>query len=111
MLLFISATHLIKIQFPDVIKCSFFSEIFKTLFFYFRCLIDSREDHRYNIEAVDLLIRSSLVIMAQYDIFLVQLMENGLNMIAITFAMQLVQRYCIDDKINSHVTEVVFTSY
>ncbi|XP_060561916.1 CCR4-NOT transcription complex subunit 1-like [Ruditapes philippinarum] len=70
-----------------------------------RCLIDSREDHRYNIEAVDLLIRSSLVIMAQYDIFLVQLMENGLNMIAITFAMQLVQRYCIDDKINSHVTE------
>jgi len=74
-----------------------------------RCLTDSRDDHRYNIEAVDLLIRSGLVNMPQYDIHLVQLMEGG-SMYAITFAVQLVQRYCIDDKINSQITEADLTN-
>ena len=44
--------------------------------------------------------------MMQYDAFIVQLMENGLNFMAITFAMQLVQRYCVDEKHNSQITEV-----
>ena len=78
--------------------------------FCFRCLIDCRDDHKYNIEAVDCLIRSGFVNMMQYDAFLVQLMENGLNFMAITFAMQLVQRYCVDEKHNSQITEVRFKS-
>ena len=76
------------------------------LVLFLRCLIDCRDDHKYNIEAVDCLIRSGLVNMMQYDTFLVQLMENGLNFMAITFAMQLVQRYCVDEKHNSQITEV-----
>ncbi|KAL4234231.1 CCR4-NOT transcription complex subunit 1 [Mactra antiquata] len=76
-----------------------------------RCLIDSRDDQRYNIEAVDLLIRSGLVDMVQYDKYLVQLMDGGINMIALTFAVQLVQRYLIDDKANSQIKEVGFLSF
>lgn len=33
-------------------------------------------------------------------------MENGLNYMAVAFGMQLVQRYCVDDKHNSQISEV-----
>lgn len=72
-----------------------------------RCLIEAREEHRYNMEAIDILIRSGLVNMPQYDIFLVQLMESGLNMMGVGFAMEMVQRYCVDEKI---VTEADFAN-
>jgi hypothetical protein len=64
----------------------------------YRCLIECREEYRYNIEAVDCLIRTGLVSMPQYDMHLAQSMENGLNYMAVAFAMQLVQRFCIDEK-------------
>lgn len=54
---------------------------------------------------MELLIRNGLVNMNQYDIFLVQLMGDGMNMMALNFAMQLVQRYCLEDK-GSQFTEV-----
>lgn len=44
--------------------------------------------------------------MSQYDMYLAQLMENGLNFMAVGLAMQLVQRFCVDDK-QSTITEVV----
>ena len=50
------------------------------------------------MEAVDCLIRSQLVNMQQYDLHLAQSMENGLNYMAVAFAMQLVQRICTEDK-------------
>ncbi|KAL3860717.1 hypothetical protein ACJMK2_010802 [Sinanodonta woodiana] len=75
-----------------------------------RCLIECRDDHKYNMEAVDLLVRSQLVNLQQYDMCLVQLMENGTNFNAVNFAMQLVQRYCIDDRMESHVTETDLSS-
>lgn len=58
--------------------------------------MECREECRYNVEAVDCLIHSQLVVMPQYDIHLAQSMDNGLNYMAVAFAMQLVQRFCTD---------------
>ena len=65
-----------------------------------RCLVD-----KYNIEAVDLLIRAGLVNMTQYDTYLGQAIpiDESVNRIVLNFAMQLVQKYCIDEKIYSQV--------
>lgn len=70
-----------------------------------RCLIECREEFKYNVDAVDCLIRSHLVSLQQYDMHLAQSMENGLNYMAVTFAMQLVQLYLVDERVNSTVTE------
>lgn len=67
--------------------------------------MECREDYRYNLEAVDSLIRSQLVNMPQYDLHLAHSLENGLNYMAVTFAMQLVQLYLVDDRINSQISE------
>ncbi|XP_076110950.1 CCR4-NOT transcription complex subunit 1-like isoform X1 [Mytilus galloprovincialis] len=73
-----------------------------------RCMIEANEQHKYTIEAVDCLIRSQLVNMPQYDMYLAQLMENGMNYMAVTLAMQVVQRFCVDDKASA--TESDFTN-
>lgn len=70
-----------------------------------RCLIECREEFRYNVDAVDCLVRSHLVSLQQYDMHLAQSMESGLNYMAVTFAMQLVQLYLVDERMNSTVTE------
>ena len=69
-------------------------------------MIDSNEQQKYSIEAIDCLIRSQVVNMPQYDMYLAQLMENGMNFMAVGLAMQLIQRFCVDDKQPS-VTEVI----
>lgn len=38
----------------------------------FRCLIECRDEYKYNVEAVELLIRNHLVNMQQYDLHLAQ---------------------------------------
>nr|QOW64962.1 hypothetical protein [Lymnaea stagnalis] len=63
-----------------------------------RCLMQSREDNRYNLDVVELLIRNGFVHMPQYDVYLSSLMENGLNQIGINFTTQLMQRLCVEDK-------------
>ena len=55
-----------------------------------------REEIKYNIDAVDLLIHSQFVILAQYDLHLAHSMENGINYQALLFATKLVQRFCTD---------------
>ncbi|KAK3085676.1 hypothetical protein FSP39_006989 [Pinctada imbricata] len=75
-----------------------------------RCLVEKSDEQKYNLEAIDCLIRTSLVDMPQYDRYLVQLMENGMNYMAIAFAIQLVQRYCVDDKHGTPLTETDFAN-
>ncbi|ROL51636.1 CCR4-NOT transcription complex subunit 1 [Anabarilius grahami] len=77
------------------------------LFFYApcRCLIECRDEYKYNVEAVELLIRNHLVNMQQYDMHLAQSMENGLNYMAVAFAMQLVKLLLVDERSVSHITE------
>ncbi|XP_007520139.1 CCR4-NOT transcription complex subunit 1 isoform X7 [Erinaceus europaeus] len=70
-----------------------------------RCLIECRDEYKYNVEAVDLLIRNHLVNMQQYDLHLAQSMENGLNYMAVAFAMQLVKILLVDERTVTHVTE------
>lgn len=41
----------------------------------------------------------------QYDIALSHMMDNGNNYVAVTFAMQLVQLYLVDDRNNLYVNE------
>lgn len=43
-----------------------------TLLRWFRCLIECRDEYKYNVEAVELLIRNHLVNMQQYDLHLAQ---------------------------------------
>ncbi|KAM8984624.1 CCR4-NOT transcription complex subunit 1 isoform 17-T17 [Ara ararauna] len=70
-----------------------------------RCLIECRDEYKYNVEAVELLIRNHLVNMQQYDLHLAQSMENGLNYMAVAFAMQLVKILLVDERSVAHVTE------
>ncbi|KAG8177929.1 hypothetical protein JTE90_000793 [Oedothorax gibbosus] len=70
-----------------------------------RGLIEAREECRYNAEAVDLLIRHHLLNLQAYDLHLTQSMENGMNMMAVTFAMQLVKIYLLDERQSGLVTE------
>uniref|UniRef100_A0A673NA98 CCR4-NOT transcription complex subunit 1 n=1 Tax=Sinocyclocheilus rhinocerous TaxID=307959 RepID=A0A673NA98_9TELE len=70
-----------------------------------RCLIECRDEYKYNVEAVELLIRNHLVNMQQYDLHLAQSMENGLNYMAVAFAMQLVKLLLVDERSVSHITE------
>ncbi|XP_014349155.1 CCR4-NOT transcription complex subunit 1 isoform X3 [Latimeria chalumnae] len=70
-----------------------------------RCLIECRDEYKYNVEAVDLLIRNHLVNMQQYDLHLAQSMENGLNYMAVAFAMQLVKILLVDERSVGHITE------
>uniref|UniRef100_T1DC70 CCR4-NOT transcription complex subunit 1 n=1 Tax=Cupiennius salei TaxID=6928 RepID=T1DC70_CUPSA len=70
-----------------------------------RVLIESRDECRYNPEAVDLLIRSHLINLQAYDLHLTQSMENGLNLMAVQFAMQLVKLYLVDERQSGIVSE------
>ncbi|KAK7790471.1 hypothetical protein R5R35_006209 [Gryllus longicercus] len=70
-----------------------------------RCLMECREEFRYNLEAVDTLIRAHLVNMQQYDLHLAHAMESGLNYVAVAFAMQLVQTYLVEERHNPSITE------
>ena len=78
-----------------------------TLFEYFFCrsLIEARPELKYNIEAVDTLIRASLVNMLQFDANLATSMEKGTNLPAVIFSMELVKMYLIEERFNSHVSE------
>ncbi|CAL1280479.1 unnamed protein product [Larinioides sclopetarius] len=70
-----------------------------------RWLIESREECRYNPEAVDLLIRNHLINLQAYDLHLTQSMENGMNVVAVQFAMQLVKMYLLDERQTGLVSE------
>lgn len=70
-----------------------------------RCLIESRPELKYNTEAVDTLIRANLVNMLQFDAHLANSMEKGTNVLAMAFAMQLVQMYLVDERYSTSVTE------
>lgn len=73
-----------------------------------RFLTDCRDDLRYCVDAVETLIRAGLVNIPQYDVALTQLMDNGLNYMAVNFSMQLVQLFLIEDRQSQIITETDF---
>lgn len=72
---------------------------------YCRCLLECREDYRFNEEAVECLIRSGFVNVAQYDFSLSTSMENGMNYMAVSLAMKLVHKLIVENKGKDLVTE------
>ncbi|KAL1130932.1 hypothetical protein AAG570_012173 [Ranatra chinensis] len=70
-----------------------------------RTVLECREEYRYNLEYIDILIRSQLINLPQFDLHLSHAMDNGQNYVSTSFAMQLVQLYLLDDRNNSVVTE------
>uniref|UniRef100_A0A8D9AYG7 CCR4-NOT transcription complex subunit 1 n=1 Tax=Cacopsylla melanoneura TaxID=428564 RepID=A0A8D9AYG7_9HEMI len=70
-----------------------------------RCLIECREEYKYNLEAVDTLIRAHLIHLPQYDLALAHSMENGLNYVAVAFCMRLLQHYLVEERGTAGVTE------
>jgi CCR4-NOT transcription complex subunit 1 len=67
-------------------------------------LVEAREEIRWNIDAVDILIRSTLVNLFEYDKFLAACLE-GNNPQALSFAMILAKIYLIDDRSNAQLIE------
>ncbi|XP_039763279.1 CCR4-NOT transcription complex subunit 1 isoform X3 [Pararge aegeria] len=69
------------------------------------CVTECRDELKYNLEAIDCLVRNHLINLPQYDLALAQLMDNGNNYVAVSFAMQLVQLYLVDDRNDIYATE------
>merc|ERR1712012_609836 len=67
-------------------------------------IVEARDEIKWNIDAIDALIRSSLVNLFEYDKYLAQGVDNG-NTAVIQFAMMLVKIYLIDDRSNAHIIE------
>ncbi|VDP15420.1 unnamed protein product [Soboliphyme baturini] len=63
-----------------------------------KVLMECRRDCRFNVDAVDILIRSQLVNMVTYDLQLAQSMESGMNYPAVHFAQQLVRLYFVEER-------------
>uniref|UniRef100_A0A915KW17 CCR4-NOT transcription complex subunit 1 n=1 Tax=Romanomermis culicivorax TaxID=13658 RepID=A0A915KW17_ROMCU len=63
-----------------------------------KTLIDCRQESRFNVDAVELLIRHQLVNMITYDLQLATTMDNGLNYKAVDFAQHLVRRLFYEDR-------------
>jgi len=68
-------------------------------------LVDSRDEVNWNIDAVDVLIRSSLINLYEYDKYLAAAMESGHNGSVINFAMMLAKIYLIDDRSNANIIQ------
>ncbi|XP_048577201.1 CCR4-NOT transcription complex subunit 1 isoform X2 [Nematostella vectensis] len=58
---------------------------------------DCPPDLKFNVEAIDLLVRSHLLSAPEFDLHLVQCIENGHNLSALHFAIQLV-KFMADEK-------------
>jgi len=70
-----------------------------------RALIECREEIRFNIEAIDVLIRAGMLNIPIYDLHLAFSMENGTNYVAMAYVKQLLQHYLIDNRSNSPLNE------
>uniref|UniRef100_A0A914UVV1 CCR4-NOT transcription complex subunit 1 n=1 Tax=Plectus sambesii TaxID=2011161 RepID=A0A914UVV1_9BILA len=70
-----------------------------------KVLIDCRLEYRFNLDAIDVLIRSNLIQMPTYDLHLSALMENGSNFEATVFAQRLIKLYLTSDRNQVNVQE------
>lgn len=57
--------------------------------FIYRCLIECRDEYKYNVEAVELLIRNHLVNMQQYDLHLAQVHITDFSLKSFTILFSL----------------------
>lgn len=74
-------------------------------FFVYRAIMDSRDELRFNLDAIDVLIRAGMVNISMYDMHLAMSMENGANYVSLAYIKQFLQNYLIDNRSNSPITE------
>jgi len=67
--------------------------------------VESRDELRFNIDAIDVLIRASMVNLNMYDMHLAMSLENGANYVSMAYTKQFMQNYLIDNRSNSPITE------
>lgn len=67
--------------------------------------MECRDELRFNLEAIDVLIRAGMVNISMYDMHLAVALENGGNYVAMAYVKQLLQTYFIDNRSNSPITE------
>ncbi|XP_050435609.1 CCR4-NOT transcription complex subunit 1 isoform X4 [Adelges cooleyi] len=70
-----------------------------------KALMESRDELRFNLDAVDLLIRAGMVNISMYDMHLALSIDNGTNYVAMAYVKQFLQNYLIDNRSNSPITE------
>lgn len=67
--------------------------------------METRDELRFNIDAVDVLIRAGMVNISMYDMQLAMSMNNGANYVSMAYVKQFLQNYLIDNRSNSPITE------
>lgn len=68
-------------------------------------MIDCRQESRFNVDAIELLIRNNLVNMITYDLQLATTMDQGLNYKAVDFAQHLVRRLFVEQRVAHGLSE------
>lgn len=61
-------------------------------------------DLKFNVDVIDILIRSRLINMREFDLHLAQCLENEMSVAAVHFVMQLTKLYLVDEHSN-HVSQ------
>lgn len=69
-----------------------------------RYLLECPENIRYNVEAIEILITTNCILLAQYDAGLATLIESG-NYNCASFATKLLQMHYLDDRANTSSQE------
>jgi len=70
-----------------------------------RTILESRDEYKYHLDTIDMFIRAQFISMPIFDLHLAHALDNGQNYAAVTFSMQLIQLYLIDDRNNAVVTD------
>ncbi|XP_075261822.1 CCR4-NOT transcription complex subunit 1-like isoform X2 [Convolutriloba macropyga] len=73
-----------------------------------KALIESREPNKYCVDGIDCLIKTRLVNMQQFDMYLTAAMENGFNYTVVSFAMKLVYKYLFDEATTNALLEAKY---
>ncbi|XP_050542433.1 CCR4-NOT transcription complex subunit 1-like [Daktulosphaira vitifoliae] len=70
-----------------------------------KAIMESRDELRFNLDAIDVLIRAGMVNISMYDMHLAMSMDSGTNYVAMAYVKQFLQNYLIDNRSNSPITE------
>ncbi|XP_050527108.1 CCR4-NOT transcription complex subunit 1-like isoform X2 [Daktulosphaira vitifoliae] len=71
-----------------------------------KAIVESRDELRFNLDAIDVLIRAGMVNISMYDMHLALSMDNGTNYVSMAYVKQFLQYYLIDNRSNSPITEI-----
>lgn len=67
--------------------------------------MECTDELRFNLNAIDLLIRGGMININIYDMNLALSMNNGTNYVSMIYVKQFLQLYLIDNRTSSPITE------